>query len=186
MLERPMIDRFARRIVRSNGVTMHAAAGMLTGYAMEWSNAGPEVIQRGCFARSISQAVPRRKVFVLMEDAGRLECVGAVLFAEEDTRGLVIGAKVHGDLPDGQYAAMVGFRPVRWLLDERAETPTLTHTECELLEIVLARSAAAIYPAPKRGWVNRLCSLVTRVRNGATGLQTANRHGNAIGTEEAS
>ncbi len=154
-----VIDKRARRVAFALDSQLKAKArdagsndpGWIEGYAYVWdgNDTDYEVIQRGAFARSISAAIPARKVKLMMmhyRDGGdACECIGTVTEAKEDDVGLWI----HADLSAVQSAQdmrtkileghveglSVGYLPVQWQISTVEGNQTIFHQEVKLVEV---------------------------------------------------
>jgi uncharacterized protein len=154
--------------------------GWIEGYAAVWGNLDlvGEIMQRGCFARSIAQVVPAGKVPLMVvhyRDGGdTVEVIGRVTEAREDDYGLWI----HADLSAATIAQdartkvleglisglSVGYRDIRATLAPMkigdAEQLVTQHQECALLEVTVTgrpanpraqiTDAKSLVPAPQK------------------------------------
>lgn len=86
--------------------TDNGAGGMLEGHASAFGNVDlqGDIIQRGAFAKTISERIPARKIKLMAQHAGTtnsvLDVIGTVTEATEDEAGLYIKA----DFADTQAA----------------------------------------------------------------------------------
>jgi HK97 family phage major capsid protein/HK97 family phage prohead protease len=140
-------------------------AGWIEGYAAVWGNVDllGEIMQHGCFARSIQQAVPTGSVKLMVKhfrDGGdALEVIGTITQAREDDYGLWVHAELDGEDTAQEMRRRVLQKEVRFLsvgfislvqdtreltsdemqnvLPQRQGKPALIHTEAKLLEVTV-------------------------------------------------
>jgi HK97 family phage prohead protease len=180
---RSVIDRHARRVMYPSESKLRAKSddsqssdsGWLEGYAAVWGNvdAQGEIMQRGCFARSIQQNVPAGKVKLMVRHfcngGDALDCIGTITQAKEDDFGLWIHAELSSVelaqdirtlvLEEHVKLLSVGYKPVLWDYSNSAMPKgpdnILVHQECELCEVTVtvrpANPQAAILAAKTEG-----------------------------------
>jgi HK97 family phage prohead protease len=158
------IDKHARRVMRAADPKLKAKAieqgaadpGWIEGYAAVWNNLDRqnEVMVKGCFARSIAQAVPAGKVKLMathFRDGGdALECIGTITQAKEDDYGLWIHAdlastddaqNIRAKVVEGHISSLsVGYVPIRWEvrnteMENGEVVQTIAHLETRLAEV---------------------------------------------------
>lgn len=135
-----------------------ANAGWVEGYAAVWDNVDSqfERMLKGCFARSIKEAVAARKVKLMarhFRDGGdAFECIGTIVEAREDDIGLWIRAEfassddaqsIRAKIVEGHIKGLsVGYMAIRFeIVNEEQEDgttiQTVNHTECKLVEVTV-------------------------------------------------
>ncbi len=156
----PSIDRNARRISHSPDARLMAKAapqpgdsGWIEGYAAVWGNVdgAGEVMDKGCFARSIGEVVGAGKVKLMSmhyRDGGdALQCIGTITKAREDDYGLWIHADlssvaaaqdIRTKVLEGHIKSLsVGYRPIKWATRNVDGVAIVAHTECALGEVTV-------------------------------------------------
>jgi HK97 family phage prohead protease len=129
--------------------------GWVEGYAAVWDNIDlqNQIMLKGCFARSVKEAVPAGKCKLMVRhyrDGGDvMECIGTITEAKEDDFGLWIHAiysrtklaqEVRQQINDKHVKGLsVGFMPLRWdVRNEEQENGDImqivAHRECKLGE----------------------------------------------------
>ncbi len=156
----PLIERRARRVAHVPNALLRAKAmqrgddpGWIEGYAAVYGNLDltNEVMQRGCFARSIREAVPAGKVKLMAmhyRDGGdALQVIGTVTAAGEDERGLWVPADlsavqraqdIRTRILEGTVKSLsVGYRAIRWENRQIDGVAAVVHLESALFEVTV-------------------------------------------------
>jgi HK97 family phage prohead protease len=158
-----ILDKHARRILRPLAAKLSAKAtdlssGWIEGYAATWGNVDLQghMMLRGCFARSIEQAIPAKKVKLMSKHylygGDCIECIGTVTAAREDDYGLWIHAElsavqlaqdIRTKILEGHVDGLsVGFFPILWDFRKTSDpaakgNDVVAHTECKLAEVTV-------------------------------------------------
>jgi len=159
-----VIDRYARRELTTPDAKLVAKAqeseksdaGWLEGYAATWDNIdlSGQVMVKGCFARSIKEAVAAGKIKLMSrhfkEGGDAFECIGTITEAKEDDVGLWIRAEFAGTadaqsirtkVVEGHVKGLsVGFMPLRYEIrntesEDGSVRDVVAHLESKLVEV---------------------------------------------------